>query len=217
MVARSCSAARPANAKWSSCARPRPRRPASARACCSARSCPLCPEAIVLQPDPVRTAAVLEALLGGAAAGEPGGRADGRGRLSVPGPARPARPCTATCRSSSARSGPRCRSLLRPRLGFGGGQVRRGDGGPHRPAGRIARWCRPAETRAFLAPLGGASPDAARAGGPAAAGAARPAHHWRPGGAAVQRRAGRVRPPGAHAWRLAHGKDAEPVDRPTGH
>src|SRR3981081_2226644 len=40
---------------------------------------PLCPEAIVLQPDPVRTASVLEAVLAELARGSPGVAAGGDG------------------------------------------------------------------------------------------------------------------------------------------
>ena len=173
---------------------------------------PLCPDAIVLQPDPVRTASVLEAVLADlqhvSPLVEPGDGDDGyffldlRGLRSLYGD-------LASLEEAIREAVP---ALLRPRLGFANGKFAAA------VAARLAEPCAmksrvvPAsETQEFLAPL--------------------PVRHlvllepdvlqrlerlglWTIGDLAalpfnaVQAQFG---PPGAHAWRLAHGKDTDPV------
>jgi DNA polymerase-4/protein ImuB len=169
---------------------------------------PLCPEAMVLQPDPVRSAAVLEAVLADlqrvSPAVEPAGEGyfylDLRGLQAMYGE-------LAALEEAIRAAVP---PLLRPRLGFGNGKfaaaVASRDTEP--PLSRVVP---AAETQAFLAPLSVRNllmlePEALqrlellglRTIGELAA---------LPFGA-VQAEFG---PAGARAWRLAHAKDAEPV------
>jgi nucleotidyltransferase/DNA polymerase involved in DNA repair len=173
---------------------------------------PLCPEAIVLPPDPVRTASVLEAVLADlqrvSPLVEPGAGDEGYFFLDLRGLHGVYGELPALEEAIRAAVPP----LLRPRLGFANGKVaaavaaRLAEPGPGR-----SRVVPASETRAFLAPLSVRhllllDPDAVhrlevlglRAIGDLAA---LPF-------SAVQAQFG---PPGAHAWRLAHGKDTEPV------
>jgi len=169
---------------------------------------PLCPEAMVLQPDPVRTAAVLEAVLADlqhvSPAVEPA--EDGYFYLDLRGLKAMYGELQALEEAIRAAVPP----LLRPRLGFGSGKF---------VAAVAARSTEPrssvtvpaSETRAFLAPLSVRNllmldPDVVQRlellglqtiGDLAAL----------PFGA-VQAEFG---PPGGRAWRLASGKDSEPV------
>jgi nucleotidyltransferase/DNA polymerase involved in DNA repair len=169
---------------------------------------PLCPEAIVLQPDPVRTAAVLEALLSAlqrvSPVVEPAD--DGYLYLDVRG-LRSLYNSLALLERAIRAAVP---SLLRPRLGFGSGKF---------AAATAARVGRPGEVRIvpsattaeFLAPLPVRhltllEPDVLQRLellGLHTIGdlAALPF-------SAVQAQFG---PPGAKAWRLARGHDADPV------
>jgi protein ImuB len=171
---------------------------------------PLCPEAVVLQPDPVRTASVLELVLAElqqvSPLVEPGARDEGYLFLDLRG--------LRALYGELARLEEAMRAavppLLRPRLGFGSGKF---------AAAVAARQATPgnacvvptSETEAFLAPLSVRhllvlEPDVLqrlewlglRTIGDLAA---LPFN-------AVQAQFG---PPGAQAWRLAHGKDHEPV------
>jgi DNA polymerase-4/protein ImuB len=169
---------------------------------------PLCPEAIVLQPDPVRTATVLESLLGAlqrvSPVVEPAD--DGYLYLDVRG-LRSLYQSLALLERAIRAAVP---SLLRPRLGFGSGKF---------AAATAARMSRPGEVRIvpsaataeFLAPLSVRhlrllEPDVLQRLellGLHTIGdlAALPF-------SAVQAQFG---PPGAKAWRLARGHDADPV------
>ena len=173
---------------------------------------PLCPQAVVLQPDPVRTAAVLEAVLADlqrvSPAVEPGDADEGyvfldlRGLQAMYGE-------LAALEQAIRAAVP---SLLRPRIGFANGKfaaavaARMAEPGPGN-----ARVVPASETKAFLAALSVRhllmlDPDALQrlelfglrtigdlAGLPFNA---------------VQAQFG---PAGARAWRVAHGKDHEAV------
>ena len=169
---------------------------------------PLCPEAIVLQPDPVRTASVLEAVLAElqrvSPAVEPG--EDGYLFLDLRGLQAMYGELSRLEDAIRAAVPP----LLRPRLGFGTGKFTAAVAARMAAPGE-ARTVPAAETEAFLAPLSVnhlllLDPDVLqrlellglRTIGDLAA---LPF-------SAVQAEFG---PPGAAAWRLAHGKDTEPV------
>jgi DNA polymerase-4/protein ImuB len=172
---------------------------------------PLCPNAMVLQPDPVRTAAVLEAVLADlqrvSPIVEPADDGyfflDLRGLEAMYGD-------LATLEQAIKAAVP---ALLRPRLGFASGKfaaavaARMAEPGANAPACVIPA----AETQIFLTNLSVRhllmlEPEAqhrlellgVRTIGDLAA---LPFN-------AVQAQLG---PPGAHAWRVAHGKDAEAV------
>src|SRR5438128_1254504 len=169
---------------------------------------PLCPVAIVLQPDPVRTAAVVETVLADlqrvSPLVEPGD--DGYLYLDLRGLRAMYGELAHLEEAIRAVVPP----LLRPRLGFGSGKF---------AAAVAARMAAPgeaqvvpaSETEAFLAPLSVChllllEPDVLQRLellGLHTLGdlSALPFN-------AVQAEFG---PSGAHAWRLAHGKDAEPV------
>jgi protein ImuB len=173
---------------------------------------PLCPQAMVLQPDPVRTAAVLEAVLADlqrvSPAVEPGFNDDGyffldlRGLQAMYGQ-------LAALEEAIRAAVP---SLLRPRLGFANGKfaaavaARMAEPGPAQ-----AQVVPAAETREFLAPLSvrhllmldaDVRQRLELLGLPTIGDlAALPFN-------AVQAEFG---PAGARAWRLAQGKDREPV------
>jgi len=169
---------------------------------------PLCPEAIVLQPDPVRTAAVVETVLADlqhvSPLVEPGD--DGYLYLDLRG----LRAMYGELANLDEAIRAVVPPLLRPRLGFGSGKF---------AAAVAARMAEPgtaqvvpaSETEAFLAPLSVRNllhlePDVLQRLellGLHTIGelAALPFN-------AVQAEFG---PAGAHAWRLAHGKDTEPV------
>jgi DNA polymerase-4/protein ImuB len=176
---------------------------------------PLCPDAIVLQPDPVRTAAVLEAVLADlqrvSPVVEPGTHDDGyffldlRGLQAMYGE-------LAALEEAILAAVP---ALLRPRLGFGNGKFAAAVAArvAERSPAHTEKTCvvPAAETQAFLAPL----PvrhllllepevlDRLELLGLRTIGdlAALPF-------SAVQAEFGSA---GARAWRLAHGKDPEPV------
>jgi protein ImuB len=169
---------------------------------------PLCPEAIVLQPDPVRTAAVLEAVLTDlqrvSPLVEPG--EDGYLFLDLRGLQALYGEFSVLQEAILAAVPP----LLRPRLGFGVGKFAAAVAARMAAPGQ-ARTVAAAGTRAFLAPLSVRhllllEPDVLqrlellglRTIGDLAA---LPFN-------AVQAEFG---PSGAQAWRLAHGKDNEPV------
>jgi nucleotidyltransferase/DNA polymerase involved in DNA repair len=178
---------------------------------------PLCPEAIVLQPDPVRTASVLESVLaelqGVSPLVEPGSNDDGYLFLDLRG----LRALYGNFDHLEEAIRAAVPALLRPRLGFGCGKfsaavaARMAEPGPGH-----ARVVPASETQAFLAPLSVRhllilEPDVLqrlellglRTIGDLAA---LPF-------SAVQAEFG---PGGAQAWRLAHGKDTEPlVARPV--
>jgi protein ImuB len=171
---------------------------------------PLCPNAMVLQPDPVRTAAVLEAVLADlqrvSPSVEPADEGyfflDLRGMQALYGD-------LATVESAILEAVP---ALLRPRLGFANGKFASAVAARMaEPGASKARVVSASETRDFLAPLSVRhllmlEPDVLqrlellglRTIGDLAA---LPFN-------AVQAEFG---PPGARAWRLAHGKDGEPV------
>jgi DNA polymerase-4/protein ImuB len=173
---------------------------------------PLCPEAVVLQPDPVRTASVLEAVLADlqhvSPLVEPGAGDDGYFFLDLRGLHGMYGELAAVEEAVRAAVPP----LLRPRLGFANGKFAAAVAARMAEPGTARSRVVPAsETRAFLAPLSVRhllmlDPDAVqrlemlglRTIGDLAA---LPF-------SAVQAQFG---PPGAHAWRLAHGKDTEPV------
>jgi protein ImuB len=171
---------------------------------------PLCPEAMVLQPDPVRTAAVLEAVLADlqrvSPAVEPGSHDEGyffldlRGLRGIYG--------ELACLEEAIRAA--VPALLRPRIGFANGKFAAAI------AARISdpsdsRTVAASETKGFLAPLSVRHLLMLDADvlqrlellGLRTIGdlAALPFN-------AVQAEFG---PAGARAWRLAQGKDAEPV------
>jgi protein ImuB len=169
---------------------------------------PLGPEAIVLQPDPVRSAAVLEAVLAElqrvSPAVEPGEDGylflDLRGLQAMYG--------ELSCLEEAIRAA--VPPLLRPRLGFGAGKFAAAVAARMAAPGEV-RTVPASETEVFLAPLAVnhllmLDPDVLqrlellglRTIGDLAA---LPF-------SAVQAEFGA---PGAHAWRLAHGKDTEPV------
>jgi DNA polymerase-4/protein ImuB len=173
---------------------------------------PLCPEAVVLQPDPVRTASVLESVLVElqrvSPLVEPGSGDDGYLFLDLRGLQAMYGSFSQLVEAIQAAVPP----LLRPRIGLGSGKftamVAARMAEPHAGSARVV----PAsETRAFLAPLSVRhllllDPDVLQRLellGLHTIGdlAALPF-------SAVQAEFG---PPGAQAWRLAHGKDTEPV------
>jgi nucleotidyltransferase/DNA polymerase involved in DNA repair len=169
---------------------------------------PLCPEAIVLQPDPVRTAAVVEAVLAVlqrvSPAVEPGEDGylflDLRGLQAMYGD-------LASLEEAIRAAVP---PLLRPRLGFGSGKFAAAVAARMAAPGE-ARVVPASETQAFVAPLSVRhllllDPDVLQRLellGLHTIGdlAALPF-------SAVQSEFG---PLGAQAWRLAHGKDPQPV------
>jgi DNA polymerase-4/protein ImuB len=173
---------------------------------------PLCPEAVVLQPDPVRTASVLESVLVElqrvSPLVEPGSGDDGYLFLDLRGLQAMYGSFSHLEEAIQAAVPP----LLRPRIGFGSGKfasaVAARMAEPHAGGSRVV----PAsESQAFLAPLSvrhlllldpyvlqrlellGLDTIGDLAALPFSA---------------VQAEFG---PPGAQAWRLAHGKDTEPV------
>lgn len=172
---------------------------------------PLCPDAMVLQPDPVRTAAVLEAVLADLQHVSPivEPAEDGyffldlRGLQSMYGDLE-------VLEHAIHAAVP---ALLRPRLGFANGKFAAAVAARNAEPGATAAACVvPApHTRAFLAPLSvrhllmfdGDVHHRLELLGVRTIGdlAALPF-------SAVQAEFG---PPGAHAWRVAHGKDTEPV------
>ncbi|HLZ27350.1 MAG TPA: DNA polymerase Y family protein [Chloroflexota bacterium] len=169
---------------------------------------PLCPDAIVLQPDPVRTASVLEAVLAElqrvSPAVEPG--EDGYLFLDLRGLQAMYGELSRLEDAIRAAVPP----LLRPRLGFGTGKFTAAVAARLASPGE-ARTVPASETAAFLAPLSvnhllRLDPDVLQRLellGLHTIGdlAALPF-------SAMQAEFG---PPGAAAWRLAHGKDTEPV------
>jgi DNA polymerase-4/protein ImuB len=173
---------------------------------------PLCPEAIVLQPDPVRTASVLEAVLADlqqvSPLVEPGQGDDGYFFLDLRGLQGVYGELAAVEEAIRAAVPP----LLRPRLGFANGKFAAAVAARLAEPGALKSRVVPAsETQVFLAPLSVRhllllEPDVLqrlellglRTIGDLAA---LPFN-------AVQAQFG---PPGAHAWRLSHGKDTEPV------
>src|SRR5215472_441133 len=172
---------------------------------------PLCPEAMVLQPDPVRTAAVLEAVLADlqrvSPAVEPADDGyfflDLRGLQGMYGE-------LAALEEAIHAAVP---ALLRPRLGFANGKFAAAVAARMAEPGFTAKSCviPTSETQDFLAPLSVrhllmVEPEAQQRMellGLRTIGslAALPFN-------AVQSEFG---PDGARAWRLAHGKDSEPV------
>ena len=169
---------------------------------------PLCPEAIVLQPDPVRTAAVVETVLADlqhvSPLVEPGD--DGYLYLDLRG----LRAMYGELANLDEAIRAVVPPLLRPRLGFGSGKFAAAVAARMAEPG-IAQVVPASETEAFLAPLSVRNllhlePDVLQRLellGLHTIGelAALPFN-------AVQAEFG---PAGAHAWRLAHGKDTEPV------
>jgi nucleotidyltransferase/DNA polymerase involved in DNA repair len=171
---------------------------------------PLCPEAIVLQPDPVRTAGVLDSLLAAlqqvSPAVEPAPD-DGYLFLDLRG--------LEALYGSLDRLQDTIRAavppLLRPRFGFGSGKFSAAVAARMVSSAGDALVVPASETEVFLSPLSvrhllTLDPDVLqrlellglRTIGDLAA---LPF-------SAVQAEFG---PPGAHAWRLAHGKDTDPV------
>jgi nucleotidyltransferase/DNA polymerase involved in DNA repair len=173
---------------------------------------PLCPGAIVLQPDPVRTASVLEAVLADlqrvSPLVEPGDGDDGYFFLGLRGLQGMYGELSALEEAIRAAVPP----LLRPRLGFANGKFAAAVAARLAEPGLSKSRVVPAsETRAFLAPLSVRhllmlEPEALQRMellGVRTIGdlAALPFN-------AVQAQFG---PPGAKAWRLAHGKDTDPI------
>lgn len=172
---------------------------------------PLCPEAMVLQPDPVRTATVLEAVLADlqrvSPAVEPAEDGyfflDLRGLQAMYGE-------LAALEEAIHAAVP---ALLRPRLGFANGKFAAAVAARMAEPGSTARSCviPASETQDFLAPLSvrhllmlePAAQQRMELLGLHTIGdlAALPFN-------AVQSEFG---PEGARAWRMAHGKDTEPV------
>lgn len=172
---------------------------------------PLCPEAMVLQPDPVRTATVLEAVLADlqrvSPAVEPAEDGyfflDLRGLQAMYGE-------LAALEEAIHAAVP---ALLRPRLGFANGKFASAVAARMAEPGFTARSCviPASETQNFLAPLSvrhllmlePAAQQRMELLGLHTIGdlAALPFN-------AVQSEFG---PEGARAWRMAHGKDTEPV------
>jgi DNA polymerase-4/protein ImuB len=169
---------------------------------------PLCPEAIVLQPDPVRTASVIESLLVDLQRVSPGVEATPDGELFVD--LRGLRALYGTLGHLEQAIRAAVPPLLRPRLGFAAGKFAAAVAARTSAPGE-ARCVAAESTRAFLAPL---SVRQLRLLGPAVVQrlellgvrtigdlAALPV-------GAVQAEFG---PLGARAWRLARGQDDEPV------
>lgn len=172
---------------------------------------PLCPDAMVLQPDPVRTAAVLEAVLADLQHVSPivEPAEDGYFFLDLRGLQGMYGDLEVLEHAIHAA----VPALLRPRLGFANGKFAAAVAARNAEPGATAAACVvPApHTRAFLAPLSvrhllmfdGDVHHRLELLGVRTIGdlAALPF-------SAVQAEFG---PPGAHAWRVAHGKDTEPV------
>ncbi len=173
---------------------------------------PLCPGAIVLQPDPVRTASVLEAVLADlqrvSPLVEPGDGDDGYFFLDLRGLQGMYGELVALEEAIRAAVPP----LLRPRLGFANGKFAAAVAARLAEPGLSKSRVVPAsETQAFLAPLSVRhlvllEPEALQRMellGVRSIGdlATLPFN-------AVQAQFGA---PGAHVWRLAHGKDADPI------
>lgn len=172
---------------------------------------PLCPEALVLQPDPVRTAAVLEAVLQDLQRVSPivEPAEDGYFSLDLRG----LQAMYGSIEALEAAIHAAVPALLRPRIGLANGKFAAAVAARMAEAGGTARACvvPAAETQKFLGPLSVRhllmlEPEAqhrlellgVRTIGELAA---------LPFGA-VQAELG---PAGAHAWRVAHGKDTEAV------
>jgi DNA polymerase-4/protein ImuB len=172
---------------------------------------PLCPEAVVLQPDPVRTASVLESVLaelqGVSPLVEPGANDDGYLFLDLRGLRALYGDFDALEEAIRAAVPP----LLRPRLGFGCGKFVAAVAARQAAPGGGGRVVPASDTQVFLEPLSVRNllilePDVL--------------HRLELLGlhtigdlaalpfSAVQAEFG---PLGAQAWRLAHGKDTEPV------
>jgi len=172
---------------------------------------PLCPEAMVLQPDPVRTAAVLEAVLADLQHVSPivEPAEDGYFFLDLRG----LQGLYGDLQVLEQAIHAAVPALLRPRLGFANGKFAAAVAARNAAPGATAPACVvPAQqTRAFLAPLSvrhllmldGDVQHRLEVLGVRTIGdlAALPF-------SAVQAEFG---PPGAHAWRVAHGKDTESV------
>ena len=169
---------------------------------------PLCPDAIVLQPDPVRTAAVIEQVLAELHKVSPivEPAADGYVFLDLRG----LQGMYGDLASLEAAIRAAVPALLRPRLGFGSGKFAAAVAARMAAAGE-ARVVPTSETEAFLAPLSVRhllflEPDVLQRlellGLHTIGDLAELSFN------AVQAEFGA---PGAHAWRLAHGKDSEPV------
>jgi DNA polymerase-4/protein ImuB len=172
---------------------------------------PLCPEAMVLQPDPVRTAAVLEAVLSDLQRVSPlvEPADDGYFFLDVRGLQAMYGDIASLEEAIRAAVPP----LLRPRIGIASGKFAAAVAARMAEPGAAAPACvvPASETRTFLAPLS--------------------VRHLLMLEAEVQHRLellglntigdlarlpfnavqAEFGPPGAHAWRVAHGKDTEPV------
>jgi DNA polymerase-4/protein ImuB len=171
---------------------------------------PLCPEAMVLQPDPVRTAAVLEAVLSDLQHVSPTVEPADDGYLFLD--LRGLQQLYADLENLEEAILKAVPPLLRPRLGFANGKFAAAVAARMAEPGEGKAMVIPAtETRAFLAPLS--------------------VRHLLMLDAEVQHRLellglhtigelaalpfnavqAELGPPGAHAWRVAHGKDTEPV------
>ncbi|HEV7663177.1 MAG TPA: DNA polymerase Y family protein [Chloroflexota bacterium] len=172
---------------------------------------PLCPHAIVVQPDPVRTAGVLESIVAAlqhvSPLVEPGANDDGYLFVDLGGLRAMYEGDFGRLEADIEAAVP---PLLRPRLGFGGGKFTAAVAARQAAVGQ-SRVVPSDQTTSFLAPLSvrhllQLAPDVLERlellglqtiGDLAAL----------PFGA-VQAQFG---PSGAQAWRLAHGKDSEPV------
>jgi DNA polymerase-4/protein ImuB len=172
---------------------------------------PLCPEAMVLQPDPVRTATVLEAVLADLQRVSPLVEPADDGYFYVD--VRGLHAMYGDLESLEAAIHAAVPPLLRPRVGIANGKFAAAVAARMGEPGGSARACvvPASETRAFLAPLSVRhllmlEPEVQhrlellglRTIGDLA----------RLPFSAVQAELG---PPGAQAWRVAHGKDSEPV------
>jgi nucleotidyltransferase/DNA polymerase involved in DNA repair len=170
---------------------------------------PLCPDAIVLQPDPVRTATILESVVSAlqriAPCVEPG--EDGALFVDVRG----LRDLYGSLERLEQALRTAVPGLLRPRLGFGVGKFTAAIAAHTIDAGQ-ARIVPRAATQAFLAPLGVRllhdvlDPEAIQRLEVLGIGTIGALADLAFG--AVQAQFG---PPGAHAWRLARGQDSAPV------
>jgi nucleotidyltransferase/DNA polymerase involved in DNA repair len=172
---------------------------------------PLCPDAMVLQPDPVRAAAVLEAVLSDlqqvSPIVEPAQADEGYFFLDIRGLKQLYGELNVLEEAIRAAVPP----LLRPRLGFGNGKFAAAVAARMAEPNAPARVIPASQTQTFLAPLSVRhllmlDPDVQHrleVLGLHTIGelAALPLN-------AVQAQFG---PPGAQAWRVAHGKDIEPV------
>jgi DNA polymerase-4/protein ImuB len=173
---------------------------------------PLCPEAIVLQPDPVRVAAVLDQLVSGLQQVSPvveaaADAAEGFVYLDLRGLDTLYGSVAGLVQAMRAAVPP----LLRPRFGLAGGKFAAA-AAARQASVSTARVVPAADTQTFLAPLSIRYFDGVLAAdvlhrlellGLRTIGdlAALPL-------GAVQAELG---PPGARAWRLAHGRDTEPI------